>query len=41
LKQVLVIDSKKRLGWKELMNHELFKNSSGHLTNELRLDFNI
>lgn len=41
LKQVLVVESEKRLGWKALSTHALFLTDSGKLSNEFIINFKI
>lgn len=41
LKEVLVVDSNKRLGWKELVSHQIFKKSGDGLANQFRLTLEL
>jgi len=38
LREVICIDKKKRLGWKDLINHEIFQLNKDRLDNEFRIN---
>lgn len=37
LKDILIVESKQRMGWKELLNHPIFRETEDRLANEFRV----